>query len=137
LSGGHEEMKSYFVGTVNEIPSEKPKIIDIEGTSIGVVKQNEKYYAVRNLCPHKLAPLCMGTVGGTMLPCEEQEYQFGLEGQVIRCPWHGWEFDLETGKALFETSNLRVTTYQVEIKNGEVYVMMKQKKQNENVSVQS
>ena len=117
-------MNYHYICKVDELLEDKPKIIEIDGKSIGIIHKNGKYYAIRNECPHRLSPLCKGTLGGTMLPSNPQEYKYGMDGQVIQCPWHGWEFDLETGKALFETSKLRVTTYPVELKNDEIYVVM-------------
>ena len=119
---------NYYIGKTDEIPTDKPMIIDINGVSIGVVKKSGKYYAMRNLCPHRLAPLCKGTIDGTMIPSKPKELKFAMEDQVIRCPWHGWEFDLETGHALFGISSRKATVYPVEVKNNEVYVVMKGKK---------
>jgi nitrite reductase (NADH) small subunit len=41
-----------------------------------------------------------------------------MEGKVIRCPWHKFEFDLETGRSLHDPDRMRVATYQVAIENG-------------------
>ena len=110
-----------YVGEVNQADPGKPFITKVKGKEIGVFYEKGKWYAVKNSCPHKQAPLCKGTVDGTMLPSDVCEFEFGMEGTVLKCPWHGWEFDLNTGKALFGISELRVATYSVEIENGKVY----------------
>ncbi len=43
-----------------------------------------------------------------------------MDGRVLRCPWHGWEFDLVTGRSLFEPSRVRVKVYQVIVEDGDV-----------------
>ena len=97
-------------------------IVDIDGRSIGVLSVAGRLYAIRNRCPHQGAELCAGTVGGTMVPSGPLDYEYGLEGQVLRCPWHGWEFDMETGKSVFDPDNVRVRTYPVTVEDGSIVI---------------
>ncbi|MGW6300694.1 Rieske (2Fe-2S) protein [Peribacillus butanolivorans] len=113
---------NYCVGKIDQVPQGEALIVDVNGISIGIFNENGNVYAVRNVCPHKQAPVCKGTLGGTNVPSDPCEFKFGMEGQVLRCPWHGWEFDLATGEALFGTSNRKVKTYPVEIKDHFIYV---------------
>src|SRR4051812_25067011 len=80
-------------------PGER-KIIQIDNRSIGVFNVNGTFIAVLNVCPHELAPVCAGAVGGTTEKSQPNEYRYSREGQILRCPWHGWEFDLLTGSCL-------------------------------------
>lgn len=114
----------HFVCTFDQLTSGKAFLTEINEVSIGVFLENGHVYAVRNQCPHKLAPVCEGTVGGTMLPSDPCDFQFGMEGEVLKCPWHGWEFDLKTGASLFGISNRKLKTYPVEIIHNEVYISM-------------
>jgi nitrite reductase (NADH) small subunit len=115
---------NYCVGNISDVPNGKALIVEVNGVSVGIFNENGNVYAIRNTCPHKQAPICKGTVGGTMLPSDPCDFQFGLEGQVLRCPWHGWEFDLATGESLFGISNRKVKTYPVEVKDDRIYVVM-------------
>ncbi len=54
-------------------------------------------HAYRNVCPHAGGPVCQGRISRTSLPSKVYEYVYGMEGRILRCPWHGWEFDLATG----------------------------------------
>ena len=110
------------VGHLSEIPGREALIVDVNGRSIGVFNVDGRLYAVRNVCPHKQAPLCRGTVEGTMLPSKPGELEYGYEDRVLKCPWHGWEFDLETGECLFGVSGRRAKTYPVEFRDDQVYV---------------
>lgn len=50
-----------------------------------------------------------------MLPSPPQEYIYGMENLVLACPWHGWEFDIRTGQALFDPSGVAVRAYPVKV----------------------
>lgn len=93
------------------------RIVTVGGREIGLFNVEGRIYAVRNSCPHRAAPLCLGRLSGTTLPSEPYDYIYGRAGLVLRCPWHGWEFDLTTGEPLV-THGLRAKTYRVEIVNG-------------------
>ncbi len=109
------------VCSAKDLPPGARRIIEVGGREIGVFNVNGRYYALRNICPHQGAPLCLGEVDGTLLPSRPGEYVPGREGEIIRCPWHAWEFDLVSGKSLFD-ARIRVKTFEVVLRNGDVYV---------------
>ena len=120
-------MGKHVVGQTSEIPPGERRIVEAEGRSIGVFNVNGTYYALRNSCPHQLAPLCRGTVTGTTLPCKPGEYLWAREGEIVRCPWHGWEFNphrmrVKTYRVTVETAptadDSSVETYPVTVENG-------------------
>ena len=116
-------MSRIAVCTTDELGPGERRIVRVDGREIGVFNVDGTLYAVRNRCPHQGAELCRGTVGGTMLPSRPHEYRFGLEGRVLRCPWHGWEFDLATGEKLFDPSlRMRVKTYPVVVEDGRIEI---------------
>ena len=104
-------------------PGQKRIVDDGEsGLSLGVFNINGEYFALKNVCPHQGAPLCMGSVHATHRPGDVFEFRPDLEGRVLRCPWHGWEFDIVTGKALYDARS-RVATYACTVdENGDVVV---------------
>jgi nitrite reductase/ring-hydroxylating ferredoxin subunit len=109
------------VARVEDLPPGSRIIIELDGQSIGVFNVNGEFVAVLNVCPHELGPVCLGRVGGTTLPSPPGEYRWGREGEILACPWHGWEFDLLTGKPLFgAVPNLR--RFPVTVLDGAVYV---------------
>lgn len=115
-------MSLHFAARLDELEDAKPKLISLAGRSIGLVRSNGTVYAVRNVCPHKRAPVCQGTFRGTMLPSEPDTFVFGLEDRLLQCPWHGWEFDLSTGHTLCGDEHKKLTLYPVTIKENEIYV---------------
>jgi|GEM_PF-224996 len=107
MSGGHRVFRA------SEVPLGSSRIVDIDGRSIGVFHLPTGFYALLNRCPHRGAPLCLGDVTG--LVTAERPQEFGLErkGEIVRCPWHGWEFDITTGRSVFNPHKVRTRTYPV------------------------
>ena len=121
---GPRGRRRHVVARSDELPAGGRKIVRVGGREIGVFNSGGTLYAVRNVCPHQGAPLCVGPVTGTTLPSAPGEYVYGLEGRVLRCPWHGWEFDLATGRGLYDaTGKDRVATYEVRIEGDEVVLL--------------
>jgi nitrite reductase (NADH) small subunit len=117
--------EEFVVGPVERFPEGSKEILEVGGRSIGVYHSNGQFYAVQNLCPHALAPICVSGLTGTTLPSAPGEYEFGMEGLVLRCPWHSWEYDVRTGEALFGTDKRRLLTFPVKVENGQVVVTMR------------
>ena len=105
-----------------ELPPGQMRAVVVDRRSICVINTRGRYYAVRNRCPHQGADLCRGSVGGTFLPSNPHQLVYGLDGQVLRCGWHAWEFDLETGRSLFDPDHQRVKTYPAGEESGIVWV---------------
>lgn len=105
-----------------ELPPGERRAVEIDRRSICVLNSAGRYYAVRNRCPHQGAQLCHAAIGGTMLPSDPHQLVYGLEGRVLRCAWHAWEFDLETGHSLFDPAGKRVKTYPAGVEGGTVWV---------------
>ncbi|WP_127579089.1 Rieske (2Fe-2S) protein [Paenibacillus koleovorans] len=98
-------------------------LIEVGGIEIGLFKVADRYYAWRNMCPHAAAPVCAGTVCGTKLPSAVYEYVYGRDQEILRCPWHGWEFDLVTGKHLADDS-VKLRGYTLEVEDGQIYLLL-------------
>ena len=99
----------------NELQPGNRRIVDIDGRSIGVFNVKGTYYALRNRCPHRGAPLCKGDVKDLVVGSKPYEYIIEREGEILRCPWHGWEFDVTNGHSYFNPHRVRVRSYEVTI----------------------
>ncbi len=104
-----------------DLPPGTATTVDAFGTTIAVFNVDGTVYAIDNRCPHQQGPLCRGRVGGTLLPSDPYEYRYGLDGQVVTCPWHKWQFDLTNGRAIFDPE-VRVPTYEAVVQAGEVVI---------------
>jgi 3-phenylpropionate/trans-cinnamate dioxygenase ferredoxin subunit len=109
----------FVVGTVDEIPPGGRKIVDLGGRSIGVFNVGGEFFAVLNRCPHQGGPLCTGNTLGFLKSAGVGEFVYSRPGEVIRCPWHGWEYDLRTGQSWFDPQRVLVRRYDVSVESGE------------------
>jgi 3-phenylpropionate/trans-cinnamate dioxygenase ferredoxin subunit len=118
-----ERAMVHYVTEPDQIPEGQHRLFEIAGRSIGIYNLKGTFYAVLNYCPHQGAELCKGQVCGTTIESEVYEYKFGRDGEIVRCPWHGWEFDLKTGKALAK-ERVRLRTFKVVIEEGKIGVIL-------------
>ena len=121
--GAPRERQRVWAATTAELPAGARKIVNIAGQSIGLFNVHGSYVAALNVCPHELAPVCLGRIGGTTLTSLPGEFRWGRDGEILACPWHGWEFDLLTGRALTDRhKHLRL--FPVEVEGDGIYVVL-------------
>ena len=109
------------VGALDELERKGRVVASVGGREIGVLVDpvHERLVALRNRCPHQGGPLCRGSVVERI---EGVPGTYGLEARsVLRCPWHGWEFDVESGVCR-DDPRMRVAVYPVKVDNGRVLV---------------
>jgi nitrite reductase/ring-hydroxylating ferredoxin subunit len=107
------------VGALDELRRSGRLIARVGGREVGVVVVDGELCGVRNRCPHHGGPLCLGSVERRLAG---RPGGYDLTGElVLRCPWHGWEFDPATGACL-DDPGLRVAVYPVEVVGGRVRV---------------
>lgn len=121
-------MPRVVVGKAEDIPpGQKKLVVPFRGRAgIGVFNVAGRFYALRNLCPHKLGPLCTGHVSGRMVAMEPpgagvDVLSYDQDGEIIRCPWHLWEFEIATGRCLVD-SHVHAKTYPVTVEQGNLVV---------------
>lgn len=78
--------------------------------------------ALRDICPHRQARLSQGLLQEMVTADEIGKRALTSETVVLRCPWHGYEFDVDTGRCLADPGRVRVRTYTVTIEDGFVTV---------------
>lgn len=115
------EPKRWPVARASEIAPGEHILVDVKRHSIGLFNVNGAFVAALNMCPHELAPVCRGRVGGTTLPSAPGEYRWGRDGEILTCPWHGWEFDLLDGRMLAD-SRVRLRVYPVTVEDDTVFI---------------
>ena len=113
LKGG-EKVSGQFVARVEDIPPGSKKIVQLGKISVGIFNLEGEYFALLNYCPHQGAELCKGKICGTFTKSNVHQFIYDRPNEIIRCPWHGWEFDIRTGESLFSTK-IRAKSYPVEV----------------------
>jgi len=101
------EYEDFEIIDADDIADGERKLMRIGGRSIGIFHHGGEWYAVRNYCLHRSGPVATGD----------------LEGDVLTCPWHGYQYDVKTGEFLLDPA-VKLETYQVEIRDGKVHVQL-------------
>ena len=116
-------MKRVVVCKAIEIEPGGRRIVEVDRRSIGIFNVDGRFFALRNRCPHRGGALCEGPLTGTALPLDDRTFVYGHEGRILRCAWHGWEFDIETGRALVDP-RVRARTYPVTVEGEEIVITL-------------
>lgn len=112
-------MAKHIVAAAADLPPGARKTIEAEGRVIAVFNVGGDYYALNNRCPHEGGPLCAGKLSALTVSTRPGEYLWTREDEIIRCPWHGWEFDLKTGRSVCDPKTMRVRLYDVHVEQGD------------------
>lgn len=131
MSDGMDTDKSnvhkVVVCSTDQLKVRERKLIEINGVEIAVINVDGNLYAYRNACPHQGAPMVYGSVTGTLLPCDQGEYKYGHDQEIIRCPLHSWEFNLTTGKSMFDPCKVSIKKYEVTVEKDNVVIYFNKK----------
>jgi nitrite reductase/ring-hydroxylating ferredoxin subunit len=93
------------VARVEDVPPGTVKHVRAGEEEIALAHIGDRYYATQGLCLHLQGPLGEGH----------------LEGSVLSCPWHGWQYDVRTGLNEFDHA-IQLRTYEVRVEDGEIQV---------------
>ena len=99
------------VAPVSGFPDGERRIVEVGGRSIGVFRVGESFYGIRNRCPHQGGPLCLGHVLGDAVADGPGRAAIVTDPLRIACPWHGWEYDLDSGQSFMGGSMAGVRSY--------------------------
>ena len=115
-------MGKHVVAPLADLPPGSRKLVTVGGRSIAVFNIGGELFALLDRCPHKGGSLCQGKLTGLVEATEPGAYTFSRAGEILRCPWHGWEFDIRTGKSHCDPERVRAKTYPVGIEpaSGEI-----------------
>jgi nitrite reductase/ring-hydroxylating ferredoxin subunit len=89
----------------DEIPPGTIREFQLNGTTVAIANVDGNLYAINNTCLHRGGPLGEGE----------------LNGKIVTCPWHGWTYDVTTGKTTMNPA-VGVTCYPIDIKGDDVFV---------------
>lgn len=109
---------------VDDIPADRGKVVTVRGKSIGLFRVDGTVHALANRCPHKGAPLALGRVRPMVCGQGPECVEFERDGTIVKCPWHLWEFEIESGRAVCDP-RLRVRTYHTETVDGWVRIYLR------------
>jgi len=108
-------MPRLVVAKASEIPPGSRKLVQVGERAIVVLNVNGEWFALSDKCPHKGGSLSRGKLTGAVTSSGPGDYQYARRGEILRCPWHGWEFDITNGRSIFNPHRLRVRSYEVTV----------------------
>lgn len=109
----------YAVGRASDLRDGERMVVGINGREIVIFRRGDAFYGLLNRCPHRGAELCKGRFIANITSEAVGEYEFHGEDRLLACPWHGWEFDIETGQSYFDPTGVRARPYNVEVESGD------------------
>ena len=115
------------VGALDDFAPRTVTVVPVGGVEVGIVRwDDDAVYALRNVCPHALGPVCAGRLGPKIVAAGGDPMALGVDEScpVIACAWHGWEFDVRTGQAIWPDGRMRVKTYPARVEGGRVLVAL-------------
>ena len=115
-------MARHIVADAGEIPPGGRKLVTIRGREIGVFNQGGEYFALLNRCPHQGAELCKGTLIGLATSTGPGNFELTRQGEMLKCPWHGWEYDIRTGQSWCDPNDIKARAYPVTVEHGATLV---------------
>lgn len=110
-----------FACRAEEVQCGRPAIVRIGKLSIGLYRTPDGFHALLNVCPHRGAPLCEGVVCGTTKATDRREFLYHKQDEIVRCAWHGWEFDIRTGASLVDPK-VKARTFEVVLEGEDLFV---------------
>lgn len=93
------------VAKLNEMPPGTAREFQADGRMIALFNVDGRFFALDNTCLHRGGPLGQGV----------------LEGECVTCPWHGWQYNVTTGEAVFN-EQIKVATYEVQVEGDDICV---------------
>ena len=111
-------MAKHVVATVSEIAPGGRKLVDVKGRAIVLFNLAGEFFALSNRCPHQGGSLVEGHLTCLVESSEPGEYRTSRHGEIIRCPWHQWEYDIRTGKSWVDPRSVRARSFPVTVEPG-------------------
>ena len=111
-------MAKHIVAPVTDIPPGGRKLVEVNGRAIVVFNLNGEFFALNNRCPHRGGSLCQGVTTGLVQSSAPGDYQYSRKGEIIRCPWHSWEFDIRTGQSWCDPTHTYVKQFAIAVEPG-------------------
>lgn len=114
----HDSMAKHIVAKATDIPAGSRLLVEVKGRPIVIFNIKGEFFALFNRCPHEGGSLAKGHLIGLVESSEPGKYCYSREGEILRCPWHGWEFDVRTGKSHCDPEKVKTRTFPVHAQPG-------------------
>ncbi len=111
MTDDNQQLEWYRVADLDELPPGRVKTVTADVHSMALTNIDGEYTAMDNRCPHQGGPLGEGSI------------EVGNDGQCwLRCPWHGWDFDPQTGRPPGGHEDSGQKIFPLEVRDDGIYV---------------
>jgi nitrite reductase/ring-hydroxylating ferredoxin subunit len=111
-------MSRQVVARAKDLPPGQCMMATVSGREIGIFNVGGQYFALANRCPHAGGPLCSGRIVALVASDGPGEYRLTRHREFLRCPWHGWEFDIRTGQSWCDPATVAARRFEVTVEPG-------------------
>ena len=111
-------MSRHVLAPTSEVPLGCHKRFVVKGRPIAIFNLNDEFFGMLDRCPHQGGSLCAGVSTGLLRSNKPGHYETVRAGEFVRCPWHGWEFDIRTGQSYCDPERIRSKAYPVAAEPG-------------------
>ena len=112
-------MARHVVAAAGEIAPGGRKLVTLSGREIGIFNHEGEYFALLNRCPHQGGALCKGTLVGLVTSKQPGRFDYSRRGELLKCPWHGWAYDIRTGQSWCDPDSVHARTYACDVEPGD------------------
>ncbi|MDE3178799.1 MAG: Rieske 2Fe-2S domain-containing protein [Acidobacteriota bacterium] len=99
-------MANFFLAAeAEDLPPGSCAVVTVAGKDVALFNAGGKIYALDNTCLHRGGPLGEGE----------------LEGEIVTCPWHGWQYNVRTGEKCGDPAK-KIGCYGVKVENNLIFV---------------
>jgi nitrite reductase/ring-hydroxylating ferredoxin subunit len=115
------------VARVSDLADGQRAMVQVDGHDVFVFERGGRYYAFENVCRHMGGPVGEGILMGKVEAVLDDEQRllherFSTSEIHLVCPWHGWEYDIETGECA-ANRRIRLRRYEAVQRGEDVYVI--------------
>ena len=111
-------MARHVVAAAADFPPGTRRMITVNDRAVVVFNVKGEFFGLYNKCPHNGGSLAQGVLTGLLQSTTPGDYTYSRQGEIIRCPWHSWEFDIRTGQSWCDPQRLRARKYAVSVEPG-------------------
>ena len=99
------------VARASDVKPGSATVVSVKGRDIGIFYLVGEFFALANRCPHAGGPLCQGRIVALVQSDGPGHYRLARQQEFLRCPGHGWEFDIRTGQSWCDPNSTRARQF--------------------------
>ncbi|HWJ73927.1 MAG TPA: Rieske (2Fe-2S) protein [Kaistia sp.] len=111
-------MARYVVCKIEDFPASGRMLVEVNRRPVVIFRLGQEWFGLLNTCPHQGGSLFNGYQAGLAESDRPADYRYSRQGEIIRCPWHGWEFDIRTGRSRCRPDAVKVAQFALAVAGG-------------------